>query len=102
MVHQRQSLPFGLETGDHVAAVHARFDDLERHLAADRLLLFGNKHQSHTPFANLLHQLVRTDGRAGAFRDRLVIGGCIQDCGTPLEETVGRLVCLEQPFDPCA
>ena len=38
MVHQRQGLPLGLEAGDDLPGVHARLDDLQRHLAADRLL----------------------------------------------------------------
>ena len=37
MVHERQRLPLGLEAGDDLPRVHARLDDLQRHLAADRL-----------------------------------------------------------------
>ena len=47
VVHQRQGLPLGLEPGDDVARVHARLDDLEGHLAADRLLLLGHEDQAH-------------------------------------------------------
>ena len=36
VVHQRQGLPLGLEPGDHLPGVHARLDDLQGHLAADR------------------------------------------------------------------
>ena len=39
MVHECQRLPFGLEASDHLPAVHARLDDLQRHQALDRLLL---------------------------------------------------------------
>ena len=38
VVHQGQGLPLGLEPGDHLPGVHARLDDLQRDLAADRLL----------------------------------------------------------------
>src|ERR671910_153687 len=37
MIHDRQGLPLGLETGDHLPRVHARFQDLERDLAAHGL-----------------------------------------------------------------
>ena len=40
-------------------------DDLERHLAADGLLLLGDEDQAHTPLADLLHQLVRADDGTG-------------------------------------
>ena len=38
VIHQRQGLPLGLKTGHHLPGIHARFDDLQRHLAANRLL----------------------------------------------------------------
>jgi hypothetical protein len=60
MVHQRQRLPLGLEAGDHLSGIHAGLDDFQRHLAADRMLLFGNEDQSHAAFADLLQGLVRT------------------------------------------
>ena len=41
VVHQGQSLALGLEAGDDFAAVHAGFDQLERHAAAHRFFLFG-------------------------------------------------------------
>ncbi len=70
MVHQGQRLPLGLEPGDHVAGVHPRLDDLERHLAADGLLLLGDKDEAKSAFADLLHQLVRADRRADLLADR--------------------------------
>ena len=65
MVHHRQGLPLGLEPGDHLLGVHARLDDLQRDAAADRLGLLGDKDDSHSPFANLLQQLVAADEGAG-------------------------------------
>jgi hypothetical protein len=41
MVHEGERLAFALEPGDHLPAVHSGLDELERHLAADRLELFG-------------------------------------------------------------
>ena len=68
-------LPFGLEPGNDGARIHPRFDDLEGHLPADRLLLFGHKDQPHAPFADRLHKLVHADDRAGTFTDRDVDRG---------------------------
>ncbi len=70
MVHQGQGLPLGLEAGDHLLGVHARLDDLQGHLAADRLLLLGHVDHAHAAFADLLQQLVGADDRAGSFRYR--------------------------------
>src|SRR5206468_4042768 len=40
VVHQRQGLPFHLETGHDLPGGHARLEDLESHFAADGLGLF--------------------------------------------------------------
>ena len=61
MVHHRQGLPLGLEAGDHLLAVHARLDDLQRHQPAHRPLLLGHIDEAHAPFADLLQQLVGAD-----------------------------------------
>ena len=39
------------------AGVHARLEDLEGHLAADRLLLLGHEDQAEAAFADLLQSL---------------------------------------------
>src|SRR5436190_8039809 len=41
MIHESESLPFRLEAGGDLLAVHAGLDDFQRHLPADRLLLLG-------------------------------------------------------------
>ena len=51
MVHHRQRLPFGLETRDHLAAVHARFHDLQRNRTVQGLVLFSPINHAHAPFA---------------------------------------------------
>jgi hypothetical protein len=51
MVHLGQSLAFGFEPGHDLSRVHAELDDLEGHLAADRLLLRRHVHDAHAPFA---------------------------------------------------
>ena len=53
VVHQGQRLPLGLEPGDHLLRVHARLDDLQRHLAADGRRLLGHVDDAHAPFADL-------------------------------------------------
>jgi hypothetical protein len=68
VVHQRQGLPLGLEAGDHLAGIHARLDDLQRHLAPQWSRLFGHEHHTEAPFADLLQELVGADLRAGALR----------------------------------
>src|SRR5438309_9970981 len=75
MVHQRQRLAFGLEAGDDLARIHAGLDDLQSHLAADGVLLFGDKDQSHAAFADLLHQLVGADDRAGTLGEGMRLSG---------------------------
>ena len=65
VVHQRQRLPLGLEAGDDLRGVHAGLDDLQRHLAADRLGLLGHVDDAHAAFADLLQQLVGADDGAG-------------------------------------
>jgi hypothetical protein len=41
MVHQGESLPFGLESGDHLLGVHAPLDELQGNSSPDRLFLLG-------------------------------------------------------------
>jgi hypothetical protein len=43
MVHHRERLPLGVEPRDDLARVHPQLDDLERDLAADRLVLLGEE-----------------------------------------------------------
>ena len=50
------------------AGVHPRLDDLQGHPAADRVRLLGHEHHAEPALADLLHQLVRADHRAGAVR----------------------------------
>ncbi len=71
MIHHRQCLPLGFKPGNHLAAVHARLDDLERNAAADGPLLFRHVDHAHAPFADLLQQLVGPDLRAWLFGHRL-------------------------------
>ena len=52
VVHKRQGLPLGLEAGDHLFAVHAGLDNLERHAAADRLMLLGQIDDPEAPLAD--------------------------------------------------
>ena len=69
MLHDRQGLALGLETGDNLSGVHSRLDDLERHLAPHRVSLLGHEDASHAPFADLLEQPVRADHGAGTKGD---------------------------------
>jgi hypothetical protein len=66
VVHQRQRLALRPEAGDHLLGVHALLDDLERHLAADGLALFGEIDDAHAAVAQDADQLVGPDPRTGA------------------------------------
>ncbi len=97
MVHHGQGLAFGLEAGDDLAAVHAGLDDLERDLAADRLLLLGHVDDAHAAFADLLEQLVRADDRAGLFRERR--GGCRRLGGRSVQDAARGVVGGQEGLD---
>ncbi len=61
VIHHRQRLPLLLEAHDHLFAVHARLDDLERHAPPHRLELFGHPDRAEAAFADLLEQFVMAD-----------------------------------------
>ena len=61
MVHQRQRLPLGFKSGDHIFGLHAQLDDLQRHPAANRRRLFSHIHHPAPPLADWLEQFVMTD-----------------------------------------
>src|SRR5262249_44827786 len=61
MLHDSQGLPLAFKASDHLFAVHARLDDLERNVAADRLVLLRAVHNPHATLAELLDELVRPD-----------------------------------------
>ena len=61
VVHEGESLAFGFKSGHHLTGIHADLDQLERHLAVYRLLLFGQPHLSHAAFADQMQQLIRAD-----------------------------------------
>ena len=69
-------MPFGLEAGQHLAAVHAGFDQLQRHPPTDGLVLLGHPDRPHPPFADLLQQFVGTDLIASHARVGLINRGC--------------------------
>ena len=75
MVHHRERLAFGFETGDDRVGVHARLDDLERHAAADRFFLFGHVNDAAPALADFLEELVAADEVAGLLGDGHADGG---------------------------
>jgi hypothetical protein len=75
MVHERKSLAFRLEAGNHLAAVHARFDDLQSDFAPDRLMLLGHVDDTKPAFADLLEKLVAADSSAWPFSGLGASGG---------------------------
>jgi hypothetical protein len=99
VVHQGQRLPLGLEPCDDLGRVHARLDQLQGDLAADRPLLLGDEHDPEPAFSDLLPQPVRPDRRRGrprvtCRRERRGEAG-----GRALEEPAARPVGGQQPLD---
>ena len=74
VVHHGQGLALGLETGDHLAGVHARLDDFECHVAADGLALLGHVDHAHAALGDFLQDFVAADDRARLFRGRVEEG----------------------------
>ncbi len=62
--HQREDVAFGFEAGDYFLRVHAERDHLERHAAADGLLLLGHEDHATPAFAEFLKEFVATDRAA--------------------------------------
>jgi hypothetical protein len=58
MIHHRQGLALGLETGHDLLGVHAQFDDLESDAALDGFELLRQEHRPHAALAQLLDDLV--------------------------------------------
>ncbi len=101
VIHHGQGLAFGLEAGDDLLRIHARLDDLQGDLATHGSGLFGNVNDAHAPLADLLHQLVGADHRAGALGERRQIRGPGSICrarydGGPIEQALGAFVGFDQ------
>jgi len=101
MIHDRQGLSFGLETGDDLPGVHARLEDFEGDLAADGLGLLGHEDDAKTALADLLQELVRPDDCAGALGDRRIDRGdrgCGRAGNRRLHEAVRIIMGFEENF----
>ena len=66
VVHQGQSLAFGLEAGDHFAAVQTGFDQFERDAPAHGLLLLGQPDLAHAALADFLQQVIAANNGRGS------------------------------------
>src|SRR5260370_24164330 len=94
MIHQGQSLSFGLKAGDDRLGIHAGFDYFDRHLSANWLLLFGHENHSATAFTDLLQQLVAANPVTGFFARRP--GSSIDSCGSLFEKLTGLHVSFQK------
>ena len=63
VVHHRQGLTLGLESGDNLLRIHAQLDELQCDTAADRLGLLSEIDDAHPPLSDLLEDSVRADTR---------------------------------------
>jgi hypothetical protein len=64
VIEHREGLALGLETRDHTLRIHAWLDDLERDVPLDRVVLFGQIHDTHAAFAKDAEQPVAVNLRA--------------------------------------
>src|SRR5262249_51028080 len=91
----------GLEAGDDVACVHARFEHLHGDSAADRLSLLSHEDDTEAALADRLQHLVGPDHCAGNFVDWLING--FDQCGTEgFKQACGVDMCSQQDLDPAA
>jgi hypothetical protein len=74
VIHERQSLPLGLESRDDFAAAHPGFDQLHRDTAADRFFLFGQPDLAHAAFSDFLEEVIAADHCTGGFFRRDGLG----------------------------
>lgn len=112
VIHHRQRLALGLETGDHRLAVHAQLNDLERDPAAHGFSLLGHVNHTAAAFTDPLQKLVASDLVAGFFRG----ARCDKDspgrglgrfrvscsCRQFFEESSRLIIGLKQFLDPLA
>ena len=90
----------------HLAGVHPGLDDLQRDLAADRLVLLGHVDDAHAALADLLEQLVRPDPRPRPFRIGVSASagdprpGVDRASGRRFQEAAGLVVGLQQRARP--
>jgi hypothetical protein len=66
MVHEREGLTLGLESGDHGPGVHPQFNNLKRNPAAHGLLLLREVNHSAAALPDLFQKPVATQFIAGA------------------------------------
>ncbi len=65
VVHEGQSLPLRLETGDDLRRVHPGLDDLEGNLATNGLRLLREPDLTHATLAEALEKSVTIEGAGG-------------------------------------
>ena len=95
---QALGLALRLKPGYYGVGVHARFDDLQRHLAPHRTVLLGHVDDPEPTLTDLLQQFVTANLMTGTFRNgRLVNREFDRTVG--LEKPLFLLVHLKQHLD---
>ena len=102
VVHHGQGLPLGLEAGQHGLRVHAGLDELQRHLAADGLGLFGHPHRAHAALADGFQQLVAAgDDGAGLLAGNVGRRLLREARNWPVQQVPRLVVGAEQGINAC-
>ena len=86
--------------GQDAPGVHAGLDELQGHLAADRIGLLGHPNRPHPPFANLFQQLVAAGDHDAGRRRRDKRARLLQAAwNRPVQQVSGPVVGAQQRFD---
>ena len=93
------------DSGDDLPRIHAELDHLQRHAPAHRFCLFGDIDDATAAFADLLEELVASEGLADGVVRGIVWevdpeGGC--RAGGGVEEVVGGVVGGEEGLEALA
>ena len=89
--HDREGLAFGLESGDHLCAVHARLEHFQGDAAADGVRLLGEEDGAEAALADLFEQAEWSDRspddgmRIGSERRRVGGGRAAQKSSGAIE-----------------
>ena len=83
--------PIHFKPCDDFLGVHARLDNFQSYLAANRFQLLHHEHDAEAACTDLFQELVTADDRARPFLDRGTISGLPQLSRRRFQKAPGRL-----------